>query len=94
MIATDSQINLSDMEKQFDEKDYPFKSETYALIGIAMEIHRLLGKGFLEIVYKDAFEYELDRKIFFINEKRNSQLGIRTSYFLINFMPILLLTKK
>ncbi len=24
-----------------------------------MEIHRLLGKGFLEIVYKDAFEHEL-----------------------------------
>lgn len=27
-----------------------------------MEIHRQLGKGFLEIVYKDAFEYELRLK--------------------------------
>ncbi len=24
-----------------------------------MEIHRILRKGFLEVVYKDAFEYEL-----------------------------------
>ena len=27
--------------------------------GIAMEIHRILGRGFSEIVYKDAFELEL-----------------------------------
>ena len=41
---------------------YPFQEETYDLIGIAMEIHRVLGKGFLEIVYKDAFEYELKQR--------------------------------
>ncbi|WP_353548949.1 GxxExxY protein [Sediminibacterium sp. KACHI17] len=35
---------------------------TYQLIGIGMEIHRTLGKGFLEVVYKDAFEYELRLK--------------------------------
>jgi GxxExxY protein len=32
---------------------------TYKLIGIGMEIHRELGNGFLEILYKDALEYEL-----------------------------------
>lgn len=41
---------------------YPFQEETYDLIGIAMEIHRVLGKGFLEVVYKDAFEYELKQR--------------------------------
>ena len=50
---------------------YPFQKETYELIGIAMEIHRVLGKGFLEIVYKDAFEYELKlRGINYEREKR------------------------
>ncbi len=35
-----------------------------------MEIHRLLGKGFSEIVYKDAFEYELQcRNILYEREK-------------------------
>lgn len=29
------------------------------LIGIGIEIQKTLGSGFLEIVYKDAFEYEL-----------------------------------
>lgn len=27
-----------------------------------MEIHRILGKGLLEIVYKDAIEYELNHR--------------------------------
>jgi GxxExxY protein len=43
----------------YSSEDYLFKEETYRLIGIGMTIHRILGKGFLEIVYKDVFEYEL-----------------------------------
>lgn len=46
------------------------KDESYQLIGICMEIHRELGMGFKEIVYKDALEYEFkSRKINFIREK-------------------------
>jgi GxxExxY protein len=35
------------------------KEESYRLIGICMEVHRQLGFGFKEIVYKDALEIEL-----------------------------------
>ncbi|MCK9404635.1 MAG: GxxExxY protein [Chitinophagaceae bacterium] len=35
------------------------KEESYRLIGICMEVHRQLGMGFKEIVYKDALEIEL-----------------------------------
>ena len=46
------------------------KEESYQLIGICMEIHRELGMGFKEIVYKDALEYEFRlKKINFIREK-------------------------
>ena len=44
--------------KNFDSENYPLQKETFLLNGIAMEIHRILGRGFLEIVYKDAFELE------------------------------------
>jgi GxxExxY protein len=39
-----------------------YKDETYKVIGICMEVHRNLGHGFLEIVYKDAIEFELLQK--------------------------------
>ena len=46
------------------------KEKSYQLIGICMEIHRELGMGFKEIVYKDALEYEFkSKKIKFIREK-------------------------
>ena len=38
--------------------DLPFYDEAYKIIGVCMEVHSVLGKGFLEIVYKDAMEYE------------------------------------
>ncbi|SRR5258708_4607325 len=41
---------------------FPFKDETYSIIGICMEVHKILGHGFLEIVYKDAIEYEAQQK--------------------------------
>jgi len=46
------------MNRQYDDKKYPLQDESYEIIGICMEVHRILGKGFLEIVYKDALEYE------------------------------------
>jgi GxxExxY protein len=39
--------------------DLIYKEECYKIIGLCMEIHRILGKGFSEIIYKDALELEL-----------------------------------
>jgi len=44
---------------QNESQIFPLEKETFKIIGICMEVHRTLGKGFLEIVYKDAIEYEL-----------------------------------
>lgn len=44
--------------KKFDTEKYPLQDETGKIIGICMEVHRLLGKHLSEIVYKDALEYE------------------------------------
>jgi len=58
-IATDSQIKKM---MSYSDKKYPLQDESYEIIGICMEVHRFLGKGFLEIVYKDAIEYEFKKK--------------------------------
>lgn len=41
--------------------DLVYKEESYKIIGICFEVHNNLGPGFLEIVYKDALEYEFKR---------------------------------
>jgi GxxExxY protein len=34
------------------------KEESYQIIGLCMEVHRQLGMGFREVIYKDALEIE------------------------------------
>ena len=46
----------------YSSEKYPYQDESYEIIGICMEVYRILGKGFLEIVYKDAIEYEFKKK--------------------------------
>ena len=42
--------------------EYYKQEENYIIIGICMEVHRILGLGLLEIVYKDALEIEFKNK--------------------------------
>ena len=59
------------LKMNFSEDEYPLQKESYEIIGICMEVHRNLGKGLLEIVYKDALEYEFrKRDIYYEREKR------------------------
>jgi len=50
--------------------DLILREECFQIVGTCMAVHRELGHGFLEIVYKDAIEYELRVKaIAFEREK-------------------------
>jgi GxxExxY protein len=51
--------------------DIIYQEDSYKIIGICMEVHRILGKGLSEIVYKDALEYEFGcHKVPFCREKK------------------------
>lgn len=43
--------------------DLIYKDEAYELTGICMEVHNELGPGLLEIIYKEAIEWELDDRM-------------------------------
>jgi GxxExxY protein len=47
-----------------------FKELSYSIIGAAIEVHNVLGSGFLEAVYQKALAYELGmRQIIFEEQK-------------------------
>ena len=47
------------------------KKEAYNIIGACMEVHSILGQGFLESVYQEALAIEFEkRKIPFVKEKK------------------------
>jgi len=39
-----------------------YKEEAFKIIGCCMEVHRELGKGHDEVIYKDALEIEFNRQ--------------------------------
>lgn len=39
-----------------------YKDEAFKIIGCCMEVHRELGKGHNEVIYKDALEIEFQRQ--------------------------------
>jgi GxxExxY protein len=64
-----------------NQTDYPLKDETDKIIGLAIEVHKVLGPGFLEIVYKDALEYELNV---------NDHLFVREQDYKVQYKEIIL----
>lgn len=54
-----------------DSTEYYYKKhENYEIVGLCMEVHRNLGPGLLEIIYKDALEVEFkNHNIPYLREK-------------------------
>ena len=55
--------------------DLIHKQESYDIIGLCFEVYNNLGAGFLEVVYKDALEYELSQSV--IPYQREKEYTVR-----------------
>jgi len=61
--------------------DLIYKEEVYDIVGLCMGVHRELGRGVSEIVYKDAIEYECEQ---------NEYSYEREKEFLVQYKDIIL----
>jgi GxxExxY protein len=55
--------------------DLIYKEEVYAIIGVAIEVHKELGSGFLEAVYEECMGIESEKRK--IPHKTQVELDIR-----------------
>lgn len=61
-------------------EEYLSADETYKIIGILFEVHKNLGKGFSEIVYKMLWNLSSMKIISRMKEKKNIQLTTKTQF--------------
>ena len=65
------------------DQEFLYKDLTYTIIGAAMEVHRVLGAGFLESVYEEALAHEFDpstssgQRLRSIPYERQAKLAVR-----------------
>ncbi len=81
---------IREPEEIYKLKNLIYKEEVYKIISCCFEVHNNLGKGFLEIVYKDALVHEFTSKgISFEREKKfeiNYKGTILSHYYYSDFI--------
>lgn len=72
------------------KEEYKYSALTGKIIGCAMEVHKLLGNGFQEVIYQRALEYEMELQgLSFAREfempifYKEKQVGTRRVDFLV-----------
>jgi GxxExxY protein len=72
-LYSESDWLVAESGTTYDNANYPLSKETYEIIGFCMDIHRALGRGLSEVLYKDAMEVECKlRNLKYQREKKYS----------------------
>lgn len=67
-------LKATNQKREYSDSIYPNQELTYKIIGMAMEVHRYLGNGFAEIVYKDALVEEFNRAGIYYERERKFEI--------------------
>ena len=77
-----------------DQTYLPLKQETDMIIGACIEVHKQLGSGFLEIVYKDALEYEFRKRGIFVEREKEYKVRYKETVLKHSFYADLVIFEK
>ncbi|MBF0103221.1 MAG: GxxExxY protein [Desulfobacterales bacterium] len=72
------------------KQEYKYSDITSKIIGCAIEVHKILGNGFQELIYQRAVAYEFElQDVHFVREYempvfyKDKQMGTRRADFLV-----------
>ena len=74
--------------------DLLFEDLTYKIIGAAIEVHKVLGPGYLESVYEDALCYELEALDIRFQRQVDLDIKYKNAVFKRKFRADLLVEEK
>ena len=85
------ELALQEAQEIYYSKDkYPLQEESFEIIGLCMEVHKILGKGLSEVVYKDAIELELKGKNISFERERKYEVEYKETvlphYYFADFV--------
>ena len=56
-----------------------YKDLSFKVVGLCQEVHRILGRGHSEVVYKDALQYELTEARLNFSREKNHKINYNSS---------------
>jgi len=71
-----------------------YEQTTYNIIGAAIEVHKILGPGYLESVYEDALCYELEKLKVHFERQVELDVQYKDAVFKRRFRADLIVEKK
>lgn len=83
-------ITVEEPAMVYNSEQYPHSEITHNFIGACFDVYNTLGKGFSEIIYKDALEDELGKRNVRFNRERKFEVAykdiILKHYFFADFV--------
>jgi GxxExxY protein len=76
-MLDDKLITIEDPKEIYGFTDLLYKEEVYEIIACCLEVHKNLGRGFLEVVYKDALSIELENKSIPFEREKKFQINYK-----------------
>ena len=64
-----------------------YKQESFDIVGAAMHVYNMLGPGFVEVVYQEAFEMELKKRAIPYEREKEVELYYDGQLMAIKFRP-------